>query len=211
MDLIDMSRQFKQQRRRRIQGRWTCRQQRPGGWVSSQCNYFIVREGYRQQFWNVALRLPNHHDLDHQAAVAKIYPGLKRHMKAYQKKHHRFSIRLPRYGPKTKLESSFKELQEGITPTPVRQRMANIWIFNATWKLIDHCAILRRTGKLTQRGEWAMGRQIKALLKVDRQPRMSLQRWRATWRMETQKKPGGVSKDGTVRWRTNHLNPTTTP
>ena len=161
MGLIDMTHQFRQCCWHRIKGCWTWRHRRRGQWVSLQCNYFITREGDCRRFRNVALWLPNHHNLDHQADVSTIYPGLKRHTKAYWKKRHPFPLCLSRYGPKTKLERLFDELCEGITPSPVRVRKANNWISNATWKLFDHRATLRRTGKLTQRGARTLGEEIK--------------------------------------------------
>jgi exonuclease III len=171
MDLTDMSRQFCQRRRRRIRGRWTWRQRRRGRWVSSQADYLLAREGDRRRFRNVALRKPHNHDSDHRATIATIYPGSKKHMKAYRKKRHRFPIRLPRHGPRTLLESKFEALREDISPPAPRARKSNHWISPATWKLVDHRAMLRRKGQLAQQGARKLGREIKASLKSDRRQR----------------------------------------
>ena len=117
MDLINMTHQFKQRRRHRIQGGWTWIQWKRGQWMSLQCDYFPTREGDCRQFCNVSLRLPSLHHPYHGAVVTTIYLGAKKHMKTYRKRRQQFPLRFPRYGPRTKLQSAFEELWEDCTPT----------------------------------------------------------------------------------------------
>ena len=41
MDLVDMSRHFRQRSGNRLRGRWTWRMRREGRWISSHCDYFL--------------------------------------------------------------------------------------------------------------------------------------------------------------------------
>ena len=50
MDLVDMSRHYRQRLRKWLRGRWTWRMRREGRWISSQCNYFLGRETDRRRF-----------------------------------------------------------------------------------------------------------------------------------------------------------------
>ncbi len=72
MGLIDVSCQFKQRRQAKARGQWTCWMRRGGGWVSSQCDYFLGREIDRRRFCSVALQMPCHHNSHHCTVVAKI-------------------------------------------------------------------------------------------------------------------------------------------
>ena len=117
MGLVNVSRQFKQRRRARAQGRWTWRMRRGGRWVSSQCDYFLGREIDRRRFCSIGLWMPSHHDSDHRAIVAKIYSGSEKRMKAYQRRRHHFPTKLPR-GPQGELETLFEELRLDVAPPP---------------------------------------------------------------------------------------------
>lgn len=72
MDLVDMSRHFRQRSGKRLRGRWTWRMRREGRWISSQCDYFLGRETDRRRFRRVSVRMPRYHS-DHRALVAVIY------------------------------------------------------------------------------------------------------------------------------------------
>ena len=91
----------------------------------------------------------------------------------YRKKRHRFPVQLPRYGPLTYLEQTFTKLQNECQPPPPRERKANNWISNDTWRAIDHRAMLRKRGNLTKKLQREWGRKIKAGLKSDRRQRSS--------------------------------------
>ena len=80
-------------------------------------------------------------------------------------------MKLPRFGPRSEMESQFAELQDAIVPPPARERPENQWISEQTWALIDNRARLRREGRLLQRAGGGMGRQINAALKGDRKQR----------------------------------------
>ncbi len=82
MGLVDVSRQFKQCRRARAQGRWTWRMRQGGRWVSSQCDYFLGRETDHRRFCSIGLRTPSHHNSDHHTIVVKIYSGSEKRMTA---------------------------------------------------------------------------------------------------------------------------------
>ena len=73
MGLTDMSRHFRQPRkRRRCRGRWTWRMRRRGRDISSQADYLLAPEGNRREFRGVTLKAPWHHDSDHRAVIATI-------------------------------------------------------------------------------------------------------------------------------------------
>ena len=57
------------------------------------------------------LRMPRHYDSDHRAIVVKLRAGGIKRLRGYRRKHGRFPIRLPRYGPRTEMEASFEELK----------------------------------------------------------------------------------------------------
>mmetsp|Transcript_9384 Transcript_9384/g.21171 ORF Transcript_9384/g.21171 Transcript_9384/m.21171 type:complete len:118 (+) Transcript_9384:429-782(+) len=46
-------------------------------------------------------------------------------LKAYRRRHHRFPIRLPKYGPQTEMEYRFKELQSNCIAPPPRVSKSN--------------------------------------------------------------------------------------
>ncbi len=50
---------------------------------------------------------------------------------------------------------------------PPRECPANKWITDATWKVVDYRAMLRRKGMLSQAAARNLGRKIKACLKAD--------------------------------------------
>jgi hypothetical protein len=83
-----------------------------------------------------------------------------------------FPISLP-YSPQTQLDAEYKELQQDVVCPPLRERPANSWISAETWKLVDHCAMLRRKGMLSQAAARGLGRQVKARLVADRHLRAS--------------------------------------
>ena len=148
MDVVCMSRQFRQRRRRRVQGRWTWRMRRQGRWVSSHPNYFLCPTSHRCKFRKVGLRTPWHYTSDHRAIVAQIFSGSPRKLKEYRRRQSRFPIRLDRVGPRSKQEAIFEELQANCIPPPPRARIANSWISEGTWQLVDHRSMLRRRGML---------------------------------------------------------------
>ena len=51
---------------------------------------------------------------------------------------------------------------------PPRERPANKWITDTTWKVVDYRAMLRRKGMLSQAAARNLGRKIQACLKADR-------------------------------------------
>ena len=72
MDLVDMSRHFRQRSGKRLRGTWTWRMRRGGRWISSQCDYFLGRETDRRRFRRISVRMPRYYS-DHRALVAVIY------------------------------------------------------------------------------------------------------------------------------------------
>ena len=128
-------------------------------WVSSQPDYLLARERDRHLFQNVGPRMPRHHDSNHRAVVATIYGGTRHRMAAYRKKLTTFPIKLPCKAPRTEMETAFEPI--------------NSWISDATWKLVDHRAMLRKKGELSSRGSRVLNRQVRAALKAPRYQRAS--------------------------------------
>jgi len=56
---------------------------------------------------------------------------------------------------------------------PPRERPANKWITDATWKVVDYHAMLRRKGMLSQAAACNHGQKIKACSKADRLKRVA--------------------------------------
>ena len=110
--------------------------------------------------------MPLYHS-NHRALVAVIYAEGGGELKRYRRRTQRFPISLPR-GPRTQIDAGYEELLHNVVHPPPWERPANKWITNATWKLINYRAMLRRKGMLSQAAARNLGRKIKASLKVDR-------------------------------------------
>ena len=131
MDLVDMSRYFRQRSGKRLRGRWTWQMRREGRWISSQCDYFLGRETDRRRFRRVSVQMPRYHS-DHRALVAVIYAERGGELKRYRRRTQRFPLSLPR-GPRTQLDAGYEELLQHVVCPPPRERPANNWISDATW------------------------------------------------------------------------------
>jgi hypothetical protein len=166
MDLVDMYRHFCQCLGSRLWGRWTWQMRREGRWISSQCDYFLGRETNHRRFQRVSVRMPRYHS-DHRALVAVIYAEGGGGLKGYRRQMQRFPLSLP-CGPQTQLDAGYEELLQHMVCPPPRERPANKWISNATWKVVDYRAMLRRKGMLSQTVARNLGRKIKVCLKADR-------------------------------------------
>jgi hypothetical protein len=88
-------------------------------------------------------------------------------LKWYCQRTQQFPLSLPR-GPRTQLDAEYEELLQHVVRPPPRERPANKWITNATWKVVDYRAMLRRKGMLSQAAARNLGQKIKACLKADR-------------------------------------------
>jgi hypothetical protein len=75
---------------------------------------------------------------------------------------------LPTPGPCTQLDAAYEELQQDVVRPPPRERLANKWITDETWKIVDKRTLLRQKGILSQATARSLGREIKARLKADR-------------------------------------------
>jgi hypothetical protein len=76
INLTNMSQKFRQRwDGRQGRGRWTWRQLRGGQWYQSQPDYCMARDRDAKFFWNVAVRRPRIHDMDHRAIVTLILRG----------------------------------------------------------------------------------------------------------------------------------------
>ncbi len=49
----------------------------------------------------------------------------------------------------------------------MKERLGNSWITVERWKIFNHCALLRREGKLSQTTACRLGQQVKARLAAD--------------------------------------------
>jgi len=79
----------------------------------------------------------------------------------------RFPLSLP-HGPRTQLNAGYGELLQHVIRPPPREHPTNNWISDASWKVVDYRATLRRKGMLSQAAARDLGRTIKACLKADR-------------------------------------------
>jgi hypothetical protein len=77
-----------------------------------------------------------------------------------------FPLSLP-WGPMLQFNAAYKELKQDVVCPPPRERPANIWITDETWKIVDTCALLCRKGMLSQAAARSLGQEIKAWLKAD--------------------------------------------
>jgi hypothetical protein len=140
---------------------------------------------------------------NHRALVAVIHAGGGEELKRYRRRMQRFPISLLR-GPQKQLDAEFEELQRDVVSPPLRERPANSWITAETWKLVDHCAMLRRKGMLSQTAVHGLGRQVKAQLVTDCLERAKNTVW--TIKVALQRgilwRRGVISRVGTARWRT---------
>jgi hypothetical protein len=66
------------------------------------------------------------------------------------------------------LDAAYKELQHDVVRPPPRERPANKWITDETWKIVDTRALLHWKGMLSQAAAHSLGQEIKARLKADR-------------------------------------------
>ncbi len=62
----------------------------------------------------------------------------------------------------------YEELLQHMVCTPPRECLANEWVTDMTWKVVDYCAMLRWKGMLSQAAARNLGRKIKACSKADR-------------------------------------------
>jgi hypothetical protein len=69
-------------------------------------------------------------------------------LKRYCRWMQRFPLSLP-HGPQTQLDAGYEELLQHLVCPPPRERPANKWISDATWKVVDQRAMLRRKGMLS--------------------------------------------------------------
>jgi hypothetical protein len=166
MDLANMSRHFCQRSGKRLQGRWTWRMRREGRWISSQCNYFLVRETNRRRLRRMSVQMSCYHS-NYCGLVAVIYAEGEEELRRYHRQMQRFPLSLP-HGPRTQLDAGYKELLQHVVCPPSRERPTNKWITNTTWKAVNYRAMLQRKGILSQAAARNLGQKIKACLKADR-------------------------------------------
>jgi hypothetical protein len=166
MGLVNMSRHFYQCTGIQLRGTWTWQMRREGRWISSQCDYFFGRETNRQRFRRISVWMPCYYS-DHHALVTAIHAGGGEELKRYHQRMQRFPITLPR-GPQKQLNAEYEELQRDVVRPPLRERPANSWITAKMWKLVNHRAMLRRKGMLSQTTACGLGRQLKSRLAADR-------------------------------------------
>ena len=115
--------------------------------------------------------MPRHSNSDHRAIIAEVYSDRPKKLKAYRRGRQRFPMRIPKVGPRNKMEAAFEELQSNCIKPPPRQAKSNAWISEETWQIIDHRATLRRMGRLSRANTRRLGRKVKASLQKDRQKR----------------------------------------
>ncbi len=117
------------------------------GWIHSQLNYIMAREGDIRRFWKVGFRSPPIHDSDHPAVVAHMWKGKDGSLKTYQCNRQRFPITLPpgEQKEKTRLFEELKALCDHPDP---KQHPSNRGsgpendIFTSSPKIIFECSNL---------------------------------------------------------------------
>ncbi len=87
-------------------------------------------------------------------------------MKRCRKRMQQFPLSLPQ-GPRAQLDAAYEELQQDVVRPPPRERPANKWITDETWRIVDKHALLRRKGMLSQAAARSLGWEIRARLKAD--------------------------------------------
>jgi hypothetical protein len=113
----------------------------------------------------MGVRMPCYHS-NHPALVAIIYAEGGEELKRYHCQTQQFPLSLP-HGPWTQLDAGYEELLQHVVCPPPRECPTNKWINNATWKIINYCAMLQRKGMLSQAAAHNLGWKIKACLKAD--------------------------------------------
>ena len=116
----------------------------------------------------MAFRQPRIHDSDHRAVVASISRGRKDRLRKYRRRRQKFPLTLPPEGEQDELTRAFGELRKTCVEGERKTRKHGNWITPATWHLIEHRSMLRRTGHLCQVGGRRLTRRIRASLKQDR-------------------------------------------
>jgi hypothetical protein len=110
--------------------------------------------------------MPFCHNSDHHTLVAKLHAGGGEEMKKYWRRYWHLPLRIPR-GPRTELEGAYEELRLDVIPPPERERPANRWTLDKSWKVIDQQATLRRMGNLPPAATRRIGCEIKSSLAAD--------------------------------------------
>ncbi len=110
--------------------------------------------------------MPCYHS-DHCALVAVIYAEGGEELKRYRRRMQQFPLSLP-CGPRTQLDAGYKELLQHVVCSPPRERPANKWITDTTWKVVSYRVMLRRKGMLSQAAACNLRQKVKACLKADR-------------------------------------------
>jgi hypothetical protein len=88
-------------------------------------------------------------------------------MKKYWQQYWQFPLPIPQ-GPCAELKVAYKELCLDVIPAPERERPANRWISDKSWKVIDQRATLRRMGNLPLAAAHRIGGKIKSSPAADR-------------------------------------------
>jgi hypothetical protein len=91
--------------------------------------------------------MPCYHS-DHRTLVAVIYAEGGEELKRYCHRMQQFSLSLP-HGPRTQLDAGYEELLQHVVCPPPREHPASRWITNATWKVVNYRAMLRRKDMLS--------------------------------------------------------------
>jgi hypothetical protein len=145
---------------------------------------------------------------NHCALVAVIFAERGGELKRYRQRAQQFPISLP-CGPQTQLDAEYEELQRDVVRPPLREHPANSWITAETWKLIDHRAMLRRKGMLSQAAARGLGRQVKVHLAADHCLRAlnTVSEIEGSLATGEFMRRGDNSRGGIVRRRTEHRKP----
>ena len=166
--LDDLLLHFKQRRGKRHGYTWS--QRNNGELVTARCDYILGSD--RRMFTKVALRDPRLFSSDHLMVMGMLLSAPKRSNKGYLGSRKRFPLRTPKWGPKTKVNALFQKLKDAAEPPEHRKRKDRMWVSEATWKLVDERAELRRDPSHDRAYARRLTRRIRQSFKDDRKRRV---------------------------------------
>ena len=127
----------------------------------------MARDSDQRLFQNVAFQQPRVHNLDHHAVIALISRGQVGRLKKYCRDRQMLPLTLPPLEEQDDLTWAFGELWKTCEDKGKLKRATHDWISTEMWILIEHRAMLHRTGHLCQAGRRRLTCQICSSLVCD--------------------------------------------
>ena len=165
--LEDMLPHFRQRLGFRHQTTWS--QRRNDTTYRSRCDYICGSD--RRLFQTVSIRDPRHFTSDHLMLQATLLQRPTISHKKYLHGRKRFPLSLPKYGPRRQVDALFQEIKSLVTTEPPVPPAHRQWISEASLKLMDSRASLRRDPQHSRAEARRLTRQLNQSLKTDRNHR----------------------------------------